>query len=59
VPSPLCQQLTDGGRLIGPVGSRYDQVLVRMQRRGDDFEREMLLHVIFVLLTGKYGWKDY
>ncbi len=59
VPTPLRQQLADGGRLVGPVGSRYDQILVRLQRSGDDWVRETLGPVIFVPLTGKYGWQDY
>jgi protein-L-isoaspartate(D-aspartate) O-methyltransferase len=58
VPWPLCQQLTDNGRLVGPVGSRYDQVLVRLQRRGDEWERETLGPVIFVPLVGRHGWQD-
>jgi protein-L-isoaspartate(D-aspartate) O-methyltransferase len=59
VPLPLRQQLAEGGRLVGPVGSRYDQVLVRLQRRGDEWERETLGPVIFVPLVGKHGWRDY
>jgi protein-L-isoaspartate(D-aspartate) O-methyltransferase len=59
VPLPLRQQLADGGRLIGPVGSRYDQVLVRFRRCGDDWQRETLGSVIFVPLTGTHGWQEY
>jgi protein-L-isoaspartate(D-aspartate) O-methyltransferase len=59
VPLPLHEQLADGGRLIGPVGSRYDQVLVRLRRHGDQWEREMLGPVIFVPLKGRHGWQDY
>ena len=59
VPLPLREQLADGGRLVGPVGSRYDQVLVRLRRFGDHWERELLVPVVFVPLTGKHGWRDY
>jgi protein-L-isoaspartate(D-aspartate) O-methyltransferase len=59
VPWPLRQQLVHGGRLVGPIGSRYDQVLVRLRRHGDEWEREALGPVIFVPLTGKHGWQDY
>jgi protein-L-isoaspartate(D-aspartate) O-methyltransferase len=59
VPDPLRQQLADDGRLVAPVGSRYDQVLVRLRRSGDHWDREMLGPVIFVPLTGKHGWQDY
>jgi protein-L-isoaspartate(D-aspartate) O-methyltransferase len=59
VPMPLCGQLVDGGRLVGPVGSRYDQMLVKLRRCGDEWERETLTPVIFVPLIGKHGWTDY
>jgi protein-L-isoaspartate(D-aspartate) O-methyltransferase len=59
VPQPLLDQLAEGGRLVGPVGSRYDQMLVKLRRRGDKWERDMLTPVIFVPLTGKHGWTDY
>jgi protein-L-isoaspartate(D-aspartate) O-methyltransferase len=55
VPPPLYQQMADGGRLVGPVGSHYDQALVRLRRRGDEWKREMLTPVRFVPLLGKYG----
>lgn len=57
VPPPLREQLADGGCLVGPVGSRYDQVLVRLRRYGDKWERETLGPVIFVPLVGQYGWR--
>jgi protein-L-isoaspartate(D-aspartate) O-methyltransferase len=59
VPLPLREQLADGGRLVGPIGSRYDQILVRLRRHGEDWKREMLVPVIFVPLTGEHGWQDY
>ncbi len=55
VPSPLYQQVRDGGLMLGPVGSRYEQVLIRLRRVGDEWKRETLTPVIFVPLTGKYG----
>jgi protein-L-isoaspartate(D-aspartate) O-methyltransferase len=58
VPPPLFDQLADGGRLVGPIGSRYDQVLVRVRRHGDEWDRELLVPVIFVPLLGEHGWKD-
>jgi protein-L-isoaspartate(D-aspartate) O-methyltransferase len=58
VPRSLREQLADGGRLTGPVGSRYEQMLVRLQHRGTEWEREFLGPVIFVPLTGRYGWAD-
>ena len=51
VPEALLQQLDDGGRLLIPVGSSGRQSLLRITRRGDEFERETLGAVSFVPLV--------
>jgi protein-L-isoaspartate(D-aspartate) O-methyltransferase len=49
----LLEQLADGGRLVIPVGNEREQQLLRITRRGDRYEREVLGPVIFVpLLQG-------
>ena len=55
IPPPLYQQVRDGGLMVGPVGSRYEQVLIRLRRVGDEWKQETSTPVIFVPLTGKYG----
>jgi len=53
VPTALLEQLADGGRLIIPVGPDREQQLLRVTRRGDRLERELLGPVTFVpLLQG-------
>jgi len=56
VPVILLGQLAPGGRFVGPIGARDSQRLVRIVRRGDDFETEYDISVRFVDLTGRYGW---
>jgi protein-L-isoaspartate(D-aspartate) O-methyltransferase len=56
VPETLKAQLADGGRLVIPVGPRESQVLLRITRRGDEFETESLLECRFVPLVGEEGW---
>jgi protein-L-isoaspartate(D-aspartate) O-methyltransferase len=59
VPRPLLEQLAEGGRLVVPLGAadaNADQVLVRMTRRGEAFEREDAGSCRFVPLVGRYGW---
>lgn len=51
VPTELLDQLADGGVLVAPVGEEH-QVLVKMVRNGDRFERYELEPVRFVPLLG-------
>lgn len=52
IPPPLLDQLTEGGRLIAPVGLDFQQlVLVRKTKEG--FEKQNLLPVRFVPMTGR------
>jgi protein-L-isoaspartate(D-aspartate) O-methyltransferase len=50
IPQRLLDQLADGGRMLIPIGERGRQTLVRVTRRGDQFEREELQPVSFVPL---------
>ena len=56
VPRPLLEQLADGGRLIAPLGSMEEQMLVLVTRTGDRFERRDIAPVRFVPLWGTHGW---
>ena len=52
VPQPLIDQLKVGGRMVIPVGGRF-QDLVLMTKTVDGLERESLGPVIFVPMTGE------
>jgi len=58
VPTPLLEQLADGGRLVAPIGPRWSQVLVRVRREGGRFREEEITPVAFVPLVGVHGWRD-
>jgi protein-L-isoaspartate(D-aspartate) O-methyltransferase len=53
IPQPLLDQLADGGRLVIPVGGRFGQELVRVTKSGEKFQRENLMGVVFVPMTGE------
>ena len=52
VPSPLLEQLKEGGVLIAPVGLHY-QDLVLYTRGKEGVTKEVLIPVRFVPMTGK------
>ncbi len=56
VPKPLLDQLSDGGRLVIPVGSRFSQDLQLWWRDGVEFNSESICGVMFVPLRGQHGW---
>jgi protein-L-isoaspartate(D-aspartate) O-methyltransferase len=58
IPPPLIDQLAEGGRLVGPVGSRDLQELVRLTKEGNNLDREFFGGVVFVPLLGEYGWEN-
>ena len=53
IPSPLVEQLKDGGRMIIPVGPTWNQELVLLRKHGGKLERHAVLPVRFVPVTGQ------
>ena len=53
VPQPLIDQLADGGRLVVPVGQRYQQTLYLFRKRNGKLESEALRPTLFVPMTGE------
>jgi protein-L-isoaspartate(D-aspartate) O-methyltransferase len=57
IPPPLVDQLKPGGVLLIPVGSRYMQNLVKVEKDEDgNVKKTTLSGCAFVPLIGKYGW---
>ena len=53
VPQPLVNQLKEGGRIVIPVGERYQQSLYLLTKKDGKVKREALLPVVFVPMTGE------
>jgi protein-L-isoaspartate(D-aspartate) O-methyltransferase len=53
VPQPLVDQLREGGRIIVPVGERYQQMLYLFEKKDGKLEKLGSLPTLFVPMTGE------
>lgn len=53
VPQPLIDQLREGGRMIVPLGERYQQVFYLFEKQGGQLKPTKLIPTLFVPMTGK------
>ncbi len=53
VPPPLVEQLREGGRMIIPLGQRYQQVFYLLKKEKGQLVQEALKPALFVPMTGK------
>lgn len=58
VPPPLLEQLTEGGRLVIPVGAAKTQELLIITRHGNAYPQERSVPCRFVPLLGQEGWTE-
>ena len=56
VPQPWIDQLSDGGRIVTPIGEKNTQVLICLEKHGNEIRRRKLCDVRFVKLIGQKGW---
>lgn len=53
VPQKLVEQLKEGGRMIIPVGQRYQQVFYLLRKENGELKQEALRPTLFVPMTGE------
>ena len=56
IPETLIDQLSEGGRLVIPVGSRFSQRLYKSIKKAGKIIQEEDTMCVFVPLIGEYGW---
>lgn len=52
IPRPLVDQLKEGGKMIIPLGERYQQVFYLLEKKNGELQRTKLLPTLFVPMTG-------
>jgi len=58
IPTPLVEQLGPDGRLVLPVGPRYEQRIMLVRRQGEVTVAEALEPAVFVPLLGEHGYSE-
>ncbi|HEV8600104.1 MAG TPA: protein-L-isoaspartate(D-aspartate) O-methyltransferase [Gemmatimonadales bacterium] len=57
IPKPLIEQLSDGGRMVIPLGDQESQVLTLVEKTGEQIRTSTATGVRFVPLLGEFGFK--
>ncbi len=57
-PPPLVEQLKENGIIVGPVGSRHFQNLIKGIKKGDKLKEQYICGCVFVPLIGEHGMHD-
>ncbi len=58
IPNIFLEQLKVNGRIVGPVGGRWRQMLEVWVKEKKQIKKEQILPVVFVPLRGTHGWQD-
>ena len=58
MPVPLVEQLAPDGRLVIPIGDRYDQMITLVQPTDDGFTIKTIEPAVFVPLVGQHGFAE-
>lgn len=53
IPAPLVAQLKDGGRMVIPIGDRFNQIVYLVTKKDGKLTRKELKPTLFVPMTGK------
>ncbi|HZW33302.1 MAG TPA: protein-L-isoaspartate(D-aspartate) O-methyltransferase [Isosphaeraceae bacterium] len=53
IPQPLIEQLKDGGRMVIPLGTRFDQTVYLVEKQGGRLTQRALKPTLFVPMTGR------
>ncbi|NQT75607.1 MAG: protein-L-isoaspartate(D-aspartate) O-methyltransferase [Candidatus Omnitrophica bacterium] len=57
-PQPLLDQLREGGKMVMPVGSRFTQRLLVLEKEKGRISERDVCGCVFVPLIGEFGWGE-
>lgn len=55
IPKPLVDQLKEGGVIVAPVGSKWEQEMVKAKKARGKLKKQKLGYFVFVPLLGRHG----
>lgn len=58
IPLPLSEQLSEGGKIILPLGTELGQVLTLAEKKNAKLESRQICGCVFVPLVGRYGYPE-
>lgn len=58
IPQSLFDQLSEGGRMVIPVGGSFSQELMVVRKKKGKAETKKVCGCVFVPLIGEFGWKE-
>jgi len=57
IPEPLIEQMKENGKLLIPVGERFMQELILLEKKNNKISKRNLGGCVFVPLVGEYGFR--
>jgi len=58
IPSPIIEQLAEGGKVVAPVGNKFSQEIQLFEKKKGKLQlKDSRCCFVFVPLKGKFGWK--
>lgn len=58
IPEPLIEQLSENGIIVAPVGDKFSQQLIRVEKKNGQLSSAYHTPCVFVPLIGEFGWKS-
>ena len=58
IPRPLIDQLREGGKMVIPIGPRFSQRMLLLEKQKGRIMEKDVCGCVFVPLIGEHGWRE-